>query len=256
MKNFINNQRLAQLAGVDYDSERIIEGPIVYSRTHTVVSQFPKLAKFPECILITSFSDAKCTDQMAEKLPPNVKRWYSNNVNTDNHRVIGVPIGLRTSNEGEIVLRDVMYGDRPLERNLVYMNFYRNISRNPNPREGLYEQFLCKSWVTAEGGFEHMSMPHFYGQIKAHPYVLSPPGAGPDCHRHWEAILLGSIPIVLKSKATQILNDLPCLQVDNWRQVTEKKLLKELPLLKERFNNKEALEICWFDFWHKKILET
>ena len=30
-----------------------------------------------------------------------------------------------------------------------------------------------------------------------HRFVLSPPGHGLDCHRTWEAILLGAIPIVV-----------------------------------------------------------
>ena len=44
MRTFINNRRLADLAGVNFDSEIIQEGPIVYSRTHTVVGQFSELA--------------------------------------------------------------------------------------------------------------------------------------------------------------------------------------------------------------------
>lgn len=254
MKYFINNQRLAQLAGVGFRSEKINPTPIVYSRTHTVVSQFDQLATFPECVLVTSFSDACCTIQMAKKLPPNVKKWYSNNVSTNNLRVVPVPIGLRTSPESEVILRNQMENGRPPQRNLVYMNFLRHIPRQPNPRKGLYEFFGGNNWVTEEGGYEHTPMKEFYEQIASHPFIISPPGAGPDCHRHWESILLGSIPIVLKSRVTvQLLNDLPCLQVNNWTEVTEEKLNKELPRLKKRFNS-EAMGKIWFDYWKERIL--
>lgn len=254
MKTFINNQRFAQLAGVDFDSEKIKPGPIVYSRTHTVVRQFKKLKDFPECILITSFSDANVTDEMAKKLPENVKMWFSNNVMTDNPRVTAIPLGLRNSSGGEIELRKAMEKERFPDRKLVYMNFWRMIRNGRNPRKGLYEQFGGRKWITVEGGFEHVPMDHFYDQILRHPYVLSPEGAGPDCHRHWESILLGSIPIVLKSSATKILEGLPCLQVDIWDEVTPIRLQEELPHLRKLFNNSK-MEICYFEYWENKIKE-
>ena len=255
MKTFINNQRLAHLAGVNFDSETIKPGPIVYSRTHLVCEQFPALAQMGSCVLITSFSDACCTEEMAAGLPQNVRRWFSNNVTAHDERVVTVPLGLRTSPEGEVYLRAAIERGRPPQRNLVYMNFWRRIRNGNNPRVGLYEMFLPKPWITYEGGFEHVPMPHFYEQIACHPFVLSPPGAGPDCHRHWEAMMLGSIPIVLRSDATRILDDMPCLQVNNWGEVTEQLLHAELPKLTPRFASM-AMDKCWFELWQKMILEA
>jgi len=252
---FINNRRLARLAGVPFKSEKIKPGPIVYSRTHTVVPQFKQLSEMGSCVLVTSFSDACCTDDMAAALPANVRRWFSNNVSTTHPRVTAVPLGLRTSTDGEVSLRAAMERGRGEEHNLVYMNFWRKINNGHNPRKGIYEIFMQYPWVTFEGGFEHVSMDRFYEQIAAHPYVLSPPGAGPDCHRHWEAMLLGSIPIVLRSAVTRILDDLPCLQVDTWDEVTEDRLQSEIPLLYPRFSS-PAMDKCWFAPWQKMILEA
>ena len=255
MKTFINNQRLAHLAGVNFDSETIKPGPIVYSRTHLVCEQFPALAQMGSCVLITSFSDACCTDEMAAGLPQNVRRWFSNNVTAHDERVVTVPLGLRTSPEGEMMLRAAMDRGRLPERNLVYMNFWRDIRNGRNPRKGIYEKFMAQKWVTAEGGHEHVPMVQFYEQIASHPFVLSPPGAGPDCHRHWESMLLGAIPVVLRSNATRILDDLPCLQVDTWDEVTEDRLQSEIPLLYPRFSS-PAMDKCWFAPWQKMILEA
>ena len=255
MKTFINNRRLAQLAGVDFNSETIQPGPIVYSRTHTVPPQFGRLSTFESCVLVTSFSDDSVTDEMARDLPPNVRRWFSNNVDTDNPRVTAVPIGIRLSMEVELDLKEAIQRGRLEERNLVYMNFWRKIPRSPNPRNGLYERFGRERWVTMEGGFEHVPVKHFYEQIASHPFVLSPPGAGPDCHRHWETILLGSVPIVLRSRALRILDDLPCLQVDSWDEVTVGKLLMELPVLEEKFQS-SAMEKLWFEYWQERILNA
>lgn len=239
---FINNQRFAELAGVDYNSTEIKPGPIVYSRTHEIVRQFPKLSTFPPCILITSFSDACVTDAMADKLPKNVKTWYSNNVMTTHPLVVPIPIGIRYSMQNEQILREVMESPRPETEALCYVNFliYKKGNVNGNAaRQGLYEKFQDKGWITIEGGATHIPMRDYYESIKRHRFVVSPPGAGPDCHRHWEALYLGSIPIVLRSRAMEdVLVGMPCLMVDNWDEVTVMELktmtsCKEYPCMKK-----------------------
>jgi len=255
LTTFINNGRLAALAGVDFDSETIWPGPIVYSRTHTVVAQFPELAKFPPCVLVTSFSDAPLTTRMASKLPPNVRCWFSNNVVVSHPRIQSVPLGIRLSSETEIALREAMTAGRQPQCNLVYLNCWRRLRQAVNPRRGIYEEFGSKSWVTTEGGFSHVPIKDFYQQIASHPYVLSPAGAGPDCHRHWEAILLGSIPIVLRSPPLDVLDGLPVLLVDHWGKVTPELLERELPALQERFQS-PAMERLWFEFWRERILRA
>ena len=52
--------------------------------------------------------------------------------------------------------------------------------------------------------------------VRRSRYVISPPGNGPDCHRTWEAMYLGSIPIVLKSSWPFNHLDLPVLAVNDW----------------------------------------
>lgn len=255
LNTFINNQRLARLAGVNYDSETIQPGPIVYSRTHLVTSQFPVLASFPSCVLVTSFSDTSLTGMMAERLPPNVRCWFSNNVVCRNPRVQSVPIGLRLSLEIEGVLRRMMAIPRPPRHNLVYLNCWRRLRQQHNPRRGIYEQFGELDWVTAEGGFEHVPLVDFYQQISRHPYVLSPAGAGPDCHRHWESILLGSIPIVLREPYLDVLEGLPVLVVSKWDEVTPDRLERELPRLRELFHS-PAMERVWFEYWKERILSV
>ena len=51
-------------------------------------------------------------------------------------------------------------------------------------------------------------------------FVLSPMGGGYDCHRTWEALCLGCIPIVKSSGLDPLYADLPVLIVKNWSDVT------------------------------------
>jgi hypothetical protein len=55
--------------------------------------------------------------------------------------------------------------------------------------------------------------------VRRSRFVLSPPGNGPDCHRTWESIYLGAIPIV-KEEFWPFLNfQLPVLLVSQWSEI-------------------------------------
>jgi hypothetical protein len=57
-------------------------------------------------------------------------------------------------------------------------------------------------------------------------FILSPHGGGLDCHRTWEALVLGCIPIVKKSPIDELYKDLPVLIVEDWNLLTQE-LLEE-----------------------------
>jgi hypothetical protein len=51
-------------------------------------------------------------------------------------------------------------------------------------------------------------------------FVLSPPGHGLDCHRTWEAIYLGAVPVVKKNAlARSLYSQLPIFAVESWEEV-------------------------------------
>ena len=53
--------------------------------------------------------------------------------------------------------------------------------------------------------------------LKQTCFVISPPGNGPDCHRTWEAIYLGAVPVVLKAHlGRSLLEGMPILAVDRF----------------------------------------
>lgn len=53
-------------------------------------------------------------------------------------------------------------------------------------------------------------------------FILSPPGNGADCHRTWEAIYLGTVPIVLRNFWPFEHLSLPVLVVDTWEEIPQK----------------------------------
>jgi hypothetical protein len=52
-------------------------------------------------------------------------------------------------------------------------------------------------------------------------FVLSPAGNGLDCHRTWEAMYLGAIPIVKEADWPFRNYDLPVLMVNDWHELQD-----------------------------------
>jgi hypothetical protein len=65
-------------------------------------------------------------------------------------------------------------------------------------------------------------------------FVFSPLGAGWDCHRTWEALALGSIPVVSASPIQSLFADLPVVVVEDWRTVTRSFLDEAFARLHDR----------------------
>ena len=92
-----------------------------------------------------------------------------------------------------------------------------------------------------------------YASFSRYMYWLSPFGAGLDCHRTWEAMFVGSIPIVPRSSLDSIYEDgdLPILVVDDLRSVSEELLLAHAPRfahLERDFPRNKLLQAYWNHF--------
>jgi hypothetical protein len=56
--------------------------------------------------------------------------------------------------------------------------------------------------------------------VSTFKYVVSPHGNGIDCHRTWEALALGCIPIVKTSVLDPLFKGLPVLIVKDWSDIS------------------------------------
>jgi len=83
-------------------------------------------------------------------------------------------------------------------------------------------------------------------------FVISPPGNGIDCHRTWESIYLGSVPVVKRGfLADSLLAKLPILAVNEWQEVfsLERKALEDLYFHIRSVED----EAAYFDYWNETI---
>jgi len=51
--------------------------------------------------------------------------------------------------------------------------------------------------------------------------VACPAGTGVDTHRFWEALYLGSVPIVLRGQLSAMYENLPVIQLNAWEDLTQ-----------------------------------
>jgi hypothetical protein len=93
-----------------------------------------------------------------------------------------------------------------------------------------------------------------WNKQKEYAFVISPHGGGYDCHRLWEALILGCIPIVKTSPIDTLYEGLPVLIVNEWSDVTIELLTKTIVEFKEKeINKKFVYEKLSLQYWIHKF---
>lgn len=79
-------------------------------------------------------------------------------------------------------------------------------------------------------------------------FVVSPPGEGLDCHRTWEALSLGCIPILISTPLDDMYEGLPVLIVKSWADLSRELLDSTLREYKTRKFSMEKMKLqYWLD---------
>ena len=96
-----------------------------------------------------------------------------------------------------------------------------------------------------------LSIGRYYQELLASKFLLCPSGFGWDTYRIWEALCLGTIPIVERSPGwDSLLDDLPALIVGGFEQVTPQLLSwahPEIMAQRSRFNFSKLTRQYWVD---------
>ena len=81
-------------------------------------------------------------------------------------------------------------------------------------------------------------------------FAFSPRGLASDCYRNWEALLVGTIPIIRSSEIDPLFEDLPVLIVNSWDEVTQEFLERKYVQITSR---KYDIKRLYMDYWLAKI---
>uniref|UniRef100_A0AC35EYQ0 Exostosin GT47 domain-containing protein n=1 Tax=Panagrolaimus sp. PS1159 TaxID=55785 RepID=A0AC35EYQ0_9BILA len=74
---------------------------------------------------------------------------------------------------------------------------------------------------------------------------------GIDCHRTWEALAMGAVPIVQKSELQPLYDDMPVMVVNDWTEVTKESMQAFQKNKLNRFD-KDGVPVrpkLWLRYW-------
>jgi hypothetical protein len=200
---------------------------------------------------------------------PKVLRWFSQNCVEKHPKLVQIPIGLdyHTMQKGdhawgpqttalvqERILKMIAEKAEPFFKRKVmaYSNYHfsmqtkfaydRRDAYNLVPDKCVFYEpestLRMRSWKTQS----------------EYAFVISPHGNGLDCHRTWEALCLGCIPIVRTSALDSLYEDLPVLIVQHWSDVSFDYMSQAITVFKVKhemglFDYRRLT----LDYWMQKI---
>lgn len=94
---------------------------------------------------------------------------------------------------------------------------------------------------------------NFWRIMRDSQFIISPVGRGYDCHRTWEALTLGVVPIIKTSVNDILFKDMPVLIVDSFNDINDHLLNKNY-----NFSNRNLKKITleyWIDTIQQKKRE-
>lgn len=256
---YVTGDTLRTLASVCIDELRIPfnthdihDGDIIFVRANLIKYFFDQVhpllrAKY---ILITHNEDNPAIGGNGKMLDdPKLIAWFAINVEvTYKHPKLHlIPIGIANTYWpfGKIEILNAVIRKLPAieKRHLLYINFYKEDTRESRiPIEHL---FIDKPWAHRRS---NRPWNEYLEDIASSYFVLSPHGNGLDCYRTWEALLLGSIPIVKSSSLDPLYEDLPVLIVKEWHDITKELLEKKYHEFKHKtFKMEKLYAQYWFD---------
>jgi len=164
-------------------------------------------------ILFTHNGDLPVDDNYLRYMDnPNLLKWYGQNIMTHHPKLVSIPIGLGNEiwdHGDEKVFSEVICQNIIKER-LIYVNFDVNTNR--------HERKYCLSELNQKGleMGEKLPFKQYLQEVSKSYFVVSPNGNGVDCHKTWESLYLGTIPVVTKSINIDFYKDYPIIKIDDW----------------------------------------
>lgn len=229
-------------------------------------------------ILMTNNSDWTIPDDVKNEFfeivgSPFLTHWYAQNCVINHPKITRIPIGLdyhtltpsRKANFAwsqpekhswgikhepiyqEQQLVDLRKVSEPFEKR--ELKCYGNFQFLMGTRYGKIDRIECFNTVPNQLVYYE---PYKCERIKSwtnmieYAFVLSPHGNGLDCHRTWEALCLGCIPIVKTSGLDPLFEDLPVWIVSSWTEVTEENMRDKINEFIRRIFRYDKLELGYW----------
>jgi hypothetical protein len=225
------------------------EDSIIFCKTDFLDYLFENLknSKY-KYTLITHHSDYSIDEFIFKKKPVCIKKWFAINPTFIHDDLISIPLGIKTHTgiyfEEKYKTNWFLENIDNLIKNEKQLKLYCNWN-NTNPYRNNVIEILKKNNLN----YTHecnKPFEEYATNMSKHKFVISPPGNGIDCHRTWEALYMGCIPIVIKNYIYNSFTDLPILQLNDYSEITNN-------ILDSFINKKFNYEKLTIDYWKNKV---
>jgi hypothetical protein len=194
--------------------------------------------------------------------------WFCQNMTIDNHKITRMPIGLDYHTLTTIPLWGPISSCEHQEKMLLMIKnksvpfwnrnikCYANFHFTMNTKLGYDRKDAFKKINKDLVYYEENKVTRLitWNKQKDYAFVICPHGGGLDCHRNWEALCLGCIPIVKTSSLDNLYKDLPVLIVKDWEIITNELLNETISIFKTKFDTNEFnIEKLKLSYWLKLI---
>lgn len=159
-------------------------------------------------------------------------KWYGQNINIKHDKLSSIPIGIANYNWSNRMFQGKLYthGDVNILKDVIDLNTSKTnmVHCNFNTYTNPTERIKCLKNIHPTPLDKNMIFKEYLKKLSSSYFTISPNGNGVDCHKHWEAMYLKTIPIVTKSINISHYNDYPFLVIDDWDNFGDLTLTKEL----------------------------
>ena len=258
---FVSGDSFRRMADIVYEGQSNIldnidanVGNIIFCETHRltnfILEVLPSINQ--PFVLITHNSD-DCILALPDKLITNkyLYRWYAQNNILNHPKLISIPIGLENAwmhNNGVVKYFIASRGVRLKKKSKIFYSF--TIGNNPDQRtvaaDALSKTNLAvhSSWISPK---KHVQL------LTEYMFVASPPGNGIDCHRTWEALYCGAIPVVVKSIFFDGFKNFPGLILNSWGDLATMSECDLIEIYHSKATQLKNSEYMWMNYWNLKI---
>jgi len=233
-----------------FPTHEIKNGNVIFVKTDLINEFFSHIHPriHARYIIISHNSDASAPGAGKKFLDDEkIIHWLGHNPDCIHEKFTPIPIGIENrycARMNHTAFKQLIENISPdhEKKHWLYMNF--NINTNPTERGLVYNLFKDQSFCVKNPG--RVSQQKFLQYLIDSYAVLSPRGNGLDCHRTWETLYLGSIPIVRTSCLDPSLQNLPVIIVQDWHELTFEYLKENITRIQKMNYSYEELTL---EYW-------
>lgn len=223
-----------------FNPKDVFPGSIVFSTAYGIEEFLEKIHPQIEnpYILVTLYYGPVM--HMAKYVnDPKIIAWFGMN-NRDAvtfEKFTTIPLGILRDEqlfyESKNIYKQLQQLKNVPKTELLFMNFTVHEGRYDG-RSDIYNMFKNQPFCLDDvpTAFFRRPFMEYMTLMARYKFALSPTGDMYDCYRHWEAMLVGTIPIIQHTSLDPMFEDLPVILVDDFKEVTQEFLERKYDEMK------------------------